>query len=106
MTEQTEVTAAQIARLAGVGRAAVSNWRRRHSGFPAPVGGSDTSPTFSLADVERWLRAEGKLAEIPAGEQLWRAVDGAGGGDEVGTAGVLAALGTALADGGKAPDHS
>jgi len=96
MTEQTEVTAAQIARLAGVGRAAVSNWRRRHSGFPAPVGGSDTSPTFSLAEVERWLRAEGKLAEIPAGERLWRAADGAGGSDEVGTAGVLAALGMAL----------
>ncbi|MEY9860017.1 type I restriction-modification system DNA methylase subunit [Catenulispora sp. GAS73] len=102
MTEQTEVTAAQIARLAGVGRAAVSNWRRRHSGFPAPVGGSDTSPTFSLAEVERWLRAEGKLAEIPAGERLWRAVDGAGGG-EAGTAGVLATLGTALAAGRKKP---
>ncbi|WP_434095913.1 hypothetical protein, partial [Streptomyces halstedii] len=27
----TEVTAAGIARLAGVGRAAVSNWRRRHA---------------------------------------------------------------------------
>ncbi|WP_194912320.1 N-6 DNA methylase, partial [Catenulispora rubra] len=103
MTEQTEVTAAQIARLAGVGRAAVSNWRRRHSGFPAPVGGSDTSPTFSLAEVERWLRAEGKLAELPAGERLWRSIasSGAGGGSEAGTAGVLAALGTALAAGKK-----
>lgn len=110
MTEQTEVTAAQIARLAGVGRAAVSNWRRRHSGFPDPIGGTDTSPTFSLAEVEQWLRAEGKLAEIPAGERLWRAVDGAGsgagggaGGDGggAGTAGVLAALGAALADGGR-----
>ncbi|MEY9932741.1 type I restriction-modification system DNA methylase subunit [Catenulispora sp. GP43] len=108
MTEQTEVTAAQIARLAGVGRAAVSNWRRRHSGFPAPVGGSDTSPTFSLAEVERWLRAEGKLAEIPAGEQLWRAVDGAGsaGGGEAATAAALAALGTALASGGEASGGS
>jgi hypothetical protein len=107
MTEQTEVTAAQIARLAGVGRAAVSNWRRRHSGFPAPVGGSDTSPTFSLAEVERWLRAEGKLAEIPAGEQLWRAVDGAGsgGGGEAATAAALAALGMALAS-GNGPDDN
>lgn len=104
MTEQTEVTAAQIARLAGVGRAAVSNWRRRHSGFPDPIGGSDTSPTFSLAEVEQWLRAEGKLAEIPSGERLWRAVDGAGGGaggGGGGTAGVLAALGAALATGRK-----
>lgn len=29
----TEVTAAGIARLAGVGRAAVSNWRRRYADF-------------------------------------------------------------------------
>lgn len=61
----TEVTAAGIARLAGVGRAAVSNWRRRHADFPKPVGGTETSPSFALADVEAWLRAQGKLAEVP-----------------------------------------
>lgn len=83
MTEHAdaEVTAAQIARLAGVGRAAVSNWRKRHADFPAPVGGSDTSPTFSLQAVEDWLRTEGKLDAIPAAEQLWRSVD-ASPGDE------------------------
>ena len=48
----TEVTAAGIARLAGVGRAAVSNWRRRHADFPKPVGGTETSPSFALSDVE------------------------------------------------------
>ncbi len=68
----TEVTAAGIARLAGVGRAAVSNWRRRHTGFPRPVGGTETSPTFALADVERWLRAQGKLAEVPLRERVWQ----------------------------------
>ena len=64
-----EVTAAGIARLAGVGRAAVSNWRRRHADFPKPVGGSETSPSFALADVERWLRDQGKLAEVVEIEQ-------------------------------------
>jgi hypothetical protein len=56
----TEVTAADIARIAGVGRAAVSNWRRRHIDFPTPVGGSPTSPTFALADIEAWLQANGR----------------------------------------------
>lgn len=67
-----EVTAAQIARLAGVGRAAVSNWRRRHTDFPQPVGGTPASPTFALADVEAWLAATGKLESISAGDRLWQ----------------------------------
>ncbi|MEU4093803.1 N-6 DNA methylase [Streptomyces sp. NPDC026673] len=67
-----EVTAAGIARLAGVGRAAVSNWRRRHADFPKPVGGTDTSPTFALAEVESWLRGQGKLAEVPLRERVWQ----------------------------------
>ncbi|MFJ3893155.1 N-6 DNA methylase [Streptomyces sp. NPDC090083] len=66
----TEVTAAGIARLAGVGRAAVSNWRRRHADFPKPVGGTETSPSFALADVESWLREQGKLAEVPLRERV------------------------------------
>jgi hypothetical protein len=45
------VTLAEIARIAGVGRAAVSNWRRRYDNFPSPVGGTDTSPQFSLPQV-------------------------------------------------------
>ncbi|MFF1280932.1 N-6 DNA methylase [Streptomyces sp. NPDC058299] len=72
----TEVTAAGIARLAGVGRAAVSNWRRRHPDFPKPVGGSETSPSFALAEVESWLRAQGKLAEVPLRERVWQQLAG------------------------------
>ncbi|MEO3976258.1 N-6 DNA methylase [Streptomyces sp. CAU 1734] len=68
----SEVTAAGIARLAGVGRAAVSNWRRRHADFPKPVGGTETSPSFALRDVEQWLRDQGKLAEVPLRERLWQ----------------------------------
>src|SRR3954469_1505679 len=72
----TEVTAAGIARLAGVGRAAVSNWRRRHADFPRPVGGTETSPSFALAEVESWLRKQGKLAEVPLRERVWQQVAG------------------------------
>lgn len=76
MTENaSEVTAAAIARLAGVGRAAVSNWRRRHGDFPRPVGGSDTSPTFELTAVERWLQEQGKLAAVPLSERVWQQAD-------------------------------
>ncbi|WP_020137851.1 N-6 DNA methylase [Streptomyces sp. 351MFTsu5.1] len=72
----TEVTAAGIARLAGVGRAAVSNWRRRHADFPRPVGGTETSPAFALAEVESWLRKQGKLAEVPLRERVWQQLSG------------------------------
>ncbi|MGW1913984.1 N-6 DNA methylase [Streptomyces sp. NPDC002076] len=72
----TEVTAAGIARLAGVGRAAVSNWRRRHADFPKPVGGTETSPSFALAEIEAWLRKQGKLAEVPLRERVWQQLVG------------------------------
>ncbi|MCO6008858.1 N-6 DNA methylase [Actinoallomurus purpureus] len=66
------MSAADIARLAGVGRAAVSNWRRRHPDFPQPVGGTPTSPVFALADVEAWLRDQHKLQELPLEERIWQ----------------------------------
>ncbi|MDU0305319.1 SAM-dependent methyltransferase, partial [Streptomyces sp. PAL114] len=72
----TEVTAAGIARLAGVGRAAVSNWRRRHADFPRPVGGTETSPAFALTEVEDWLRRHRKLAEVPLKERVWQQLVG------------------------------
>jgi hypothetical protein len=61
-----EVTSADIARIAGVGRAAVSNWRRRHPDFPRPVGGPATSPTFSLDEVQEWLESNGRTASSAA----------------------------------------
>ena len=62
--EHDQITAAAIARLAGVGRAAVSNWRRRYPGFPKPTGGSPTSPTFSRSEVEAWLKETGKADQL------------------------------------------
>jgi hypothetical protein len=67
--EREEMTAAAIARLAGVGRAAVSNWRRRHPEFPRPVGGSSTSPTFDRTEVEAWLKVTGKADQLATAGQ-------------------------------------
>ncbi|MBQ0985227.1 N-6 DNA methylase [Streptomyces sp. F63] len=86
------VTLAEIARIAGVGRAAVSNWRRRHSSFPRPVGGTDTSPQFSLSQVEEWLRAQGKLGgDGGARERLWPRFEALGDRELMGLA--IAAVG-------------
>ncbi|RCG32711.1 hypothetical protein DQ384_04320 [Sphaerisporangium album] len=81
------VTSADIARMAGVGRAAVSNWRRRYEDFPEPVGGTPTSPTFALKEVEAWLLGQGKVEELPLAERVWQqirmAADDLGLGDVV-----------------------
>lgn len=63
MSEE-QVTSSGIAALAGVSRAAVSNWRKRYPDFPEPSGGSSSSPLFSRAAVRAWLERTGK------GEQL------------------------------------
>ncbi|SDN91926.1 N-6 DNA methylase [Lentzea jiangxiensis] len=65
------VNAGDIARLAEVGRAAVSNWRRRFEDFPAPVGGTASSPLYLLRDVESWLRRNGKPFRVSPAERLW-----------------------------------
>ncbi|MDR3084341.1 MAG: N-6 DNA methylase [Streptomyces sp.] len=85
------VTLAEIARIAGVGRAAVSNWRRRHDSFPARIGGTDVSPQFSLAQVEQWLRDNGKLKDIARRELLWPRFETLGSRDESGLAIAAAA---------------
>jgi len=68
---ERHVTAADIARLAGVTRAAVSNWRRRHEDFPAPVAGTPSSPLFSLAEIRAWLDGQGKGTDASEEVQLW-----------------------------------
>ncbi|SCG70281.1 N-6 DNA methylase [Micromonospora halophytica] len=92
MQETPTITAAEIARLAGVGRAAVSNWRKRHADFPTPVGGTAASPEFDLIQVEQWLRAQGKLPELATAERLWRHLAAASGSPAAGLAGVGALL--------------
>ncbi|KUN89057.1 N-6 DNA methylase [Streptomyces bungoensis] len=80
------VSLAEIARIAGVGRAAVSNWRRRHDSFPTRIGGTDVSPQFSLAEVEQWLRNNGKLRNIGGKELLWPRFELLGSRNESGLA--------------------
>ena len=64
-----EITSAAIARLAGVRRAAVSNWRKRYPDFPRPVGGSSSSPTFDRAEVIDWLVKTGKADQLATAGQ-------------------------------------
>ncbi|MET9430463.1 N-6 DNA methylase [Streptomyces sp. NPDC003036] len=77
------VTAAEISRLAGVTRATVSNWRRRHRDFPTPTGGTDTSPTYDLAAVRAWLSARGQLPEDTPADELRTALRAHPGDGEV-----------------------
>ncbi|MDH6228153.1 N-6 DNA methylase [Streptomyces sp. MJP52] len=85
-TDAVPVSLAEIARIAGVGRAAVSNWRRRHDTFPGRIGGTDVSPQFSLAEVEQWLRDNGKLTDANGREFLWPRFEAIGSRDQSGLA--------------------
>ncbi|MER5758501.1 N-6 DNA methylase [Streptomyces sp. NPDC002082] len=80
------VSLAEIARLAGVGRAAVSNWRRRHESFPERIGGTDVSPQFSLTEIEVWLRENKKLKKDTEREWLWPQFEALGSRDVAGLA--------------------
>ncbi|MEW2604444.1 N-6 DNA methylase [Streptomyces sp. NPDC047916] len=85
-TNAVPVSLAEIARIAGVGRAAVSNWRRRHDSFPSRIGGTDVSPQFSLSEVEQWLRDNGKLRDVAGREFLWPRFEALGSRDASGLA--------------------
>ncbi|MFG3475727.1 N-6 DNA methylase [Streptomyces sp. NPDC047980] len=65
-----QVTAAEISRIAGVTRATVSNWRRRHDDFPAPSGGTDSSPLYDLESVRAWLASRGHVSAANPSEEL------------------------------------
>lgn len=97
MAADTTVSTGDIARLGHVGRAAVSNWRRRHDDFPAPVSGSVASPRFALADVEAWLRRNGKRYRLSAADRAWQRLrSGEPGGADLGLPARLAVAGVYL----------
>ncbi|MFE1554612.1 N-6 DNA methylase [Streptomyces sp. NPDC058734] len=77
------VSGSEIARLAGVTRAAVSNWRRRYEDFPAPVGGGVNSPLFAFGEVQEWLESQSKGQGVSDEVRLWQAVRAAYGEDVV-----------------------
>ncbi|WP_229403578.1 HsdM family class I SAM-dependent methyltransferase [Micromonospora okii] len=74
-SSEATLTASGIARLADVGRAAVSNWRRRYADFPAPVGGTPASPLFDAGEVEAWLRRHGRLHQAGTAHWAWRLIE-------------------------------
>ncbi|WP_084961008.1 N-6 DNA methylase [Thermoactinospora rubra] len=92
MNQDPTVNAGDIARLAGVGRAAVSNWRRRHDDFPQPVGGTASQPLFSLRQIEAWLSRYGKSYQVSLADRVWQRLKAAGDlrlGELVAAAGAL-----------------
>ncbi len=68
------VTGSEIARLAGVTRAAVSNWRRRYEDFPAPAGGAASGPLYALTEVQAWLDKQRKGQEVSPEVALWQSM--------------------------------
>ncbi|MFF7265856.1 N-6 DNA methylase [Streptomyces sp. NPDC008159] len=79
------MTAAEISRIAGVTRATVSNWRRRHDDFPAPSAGTEASPLYDLSAVQAWLRGRGHTSAASPTEELRTALRLLGPGSGVAT---------------------
>ncbi|MDF6046434.1 N-6 DNA methylase [Streptomyces sp. JH14] len=98
-----QVTAAEISRIAGVTRATVSNWRRRHEDFPEPSGGTESSPLYDLESVRAWLASRGHASAATPSEELRTTLrlhaHGSGGG---GTSDLLLLV---LAAAGRSPEE-
>lgn len=62
MTLSDPVGAGEIARRAGVVKATVWSWQKRHSDFPAPVQ-LEMGPVWDWAEVEAWLREHGRTGQ-------------------------------------------
>ncbi|MFJ3973801.1 N-6 DNA methylase [Streptomyces sp. NPDC090021] len=77
------VSGSEIARFAGVTRAAVSNWRRRYDDFPPPRGGGVNSPLFALGEVQAWLERQNKGQGVSDEVRLWQALRSAYGEETV-----------------------
>ena len=70
------VAASDIADLARVSRAAVSNWRRRHADFPKQAGGTQTKPLYDLSEVKAWLSKQGYTVDRVSTEaKVWAAMN-------------------------------
>lgn len=92
------ISAAEVARLAGVTRAAVSNWRRRHPDFPEPVGGGRNA-LFALSEITDWLDSQRKSTDVSDEVLVWQELRALYGEDMVGGVAEVAALLTTGAKG-------
>jgi SAM-dependent methyltransferase len=70
------VAPSDIAEMAGVSRAAVSNWRKRNDDFPTLAGGTPAKPLFTRAEVVAWLKSRDYRVQEDSGEGLvWAALN-------------------------------
>jgi len=70
------VAPSDIAEMAGVSRAAVSNWRKRNDDFPELAGGTPAKPLFARAEVVVWLNSRDYRVQEDSGEGLvWAALN-------------------------------
>src|SRR5437588_6342159 len=78
-TESELLGISDIARLAGVSRNVVANWRTRHSDFPTPAAEPTAGPVFRRDDVAEWLAKrrpeKAKIQPLGIEAQLWKAAD-------------------------------
>ncbi len=69
-----------IARLAGVGRTVVANWRKRFSDFPPPADTRAAGPVFRREEVQEWLEEhrpeKATIEPLSVEAQLWKVADG------------------------------
>jgi len=65
-----ELSASDIADLAGVSPSAVSNWRKRYVDFPAPIDSAGRWTRFRSAEVRAWLVANDKLPDPAAADPV------------------------------------
>ncbi|HWS33458.1 MAG TPA: N-6 DNA methylase [Actinoplanes sp.] len=93
------ISAAEVARLAGVTRAAVSNWRRRHPDFPEPVGGGRNA-LFALAEITGWLDRQRKNTEVSDEVLVWQELRAHWGEDMISAVAEVATLMAGYGDGG------
>ncbi|BEL02024.1 N-6 DNA methylase [Actinoplanes sichuanensis] len=92
------ISAAEVARLAGVTRAAVSNWRRRHPDFPEPVGGGRNA-LFALTDITAWLDSQRKNTDVSDEVLVWQELRALHGEDMISAVAEVATILTEAAAG-------
>ncbi len=79
-TESPLLNLTDIARLAGVSRTVVSNWRKRHTDFPQPAAEPASGPVFNRDEIAAWLerrrpRAAKTVQPLGFEAKLWQAAD-------------------------------
>jgi type I restriction enzyme M protein len=79
-TDSPLLNLTDIARLAGVSRTVVFNWRKRHTDFPQPVAEPASGPVFNRDEIAAWLerrrpRAAKSVQPLGFEAKLWQAAD-------------------------------